>query len=100
MNTPVSHVVRILRQMLPHAHHGKSHWITNHTGYISFQAVVWEDAHGDFHAVIDKRTGFVHPRIEQVVDCGTFDTYRSAMRTAHRHAQELAYLRYAWVLAQ
>ncbi|HGP2366864.1 TPA: hypothetical protein ACLGWU_000935 [Salmonella enterica] len=99
MKNFIAYVVSILRKGLPHVRHGKSEWIVNHTGYLRFQAEVREDENGHFHAVINKRTGWMHPRHERVVDCGTFPCFHDAMNVAYRQALELAHLRYAWELA-
>ncbi|HAU6732992.1 TPA: hypothetical protein JEL83_002908 [Salmonella enterica subsp. enterica serovar Elisabethville] len=96
MNNFIAYVVSILRKGLPHVRYGKSEWIVNHTGYLRFQAEVREDSGGHFQAVVNKRTGWMNPRYERAVDCGTFPSFHHAMDVAYRQALELAHLRYAW----
>ncbi|ELG0357312.1 hypothetical protein RNV21_004712 [Salmonella enterica] len=98
MNTFLTSLVSILRKAFPHIRHGKSEWIANHTGYLHFQAEVWRDDNDHFHAVVNKRPGWMNPRHERAVDCGEFDSFHCAMNTAYRQALELAHLRYAWEL--
>lgn len=99
MNTFLTSLASILRKVLPRVRHGKSEWIANHTGYLRFQAEVREDENGHFHAVVNKRTGWINPRHERAVDCGTFPSFHDAMNIAYRQALELAHLRYAWEMA-
>ncbi|ECG7009911.1 hypothetical protein [Salmonella enterica] len=98
MNIFLTSLVSILRKALPRIRHGKSEWIANHTGYLRFQAEVWLDDNDHFHAVVNKRSGWMNPRYEQAVDCGEFDSFHCAMNTAYSQALELAHLRYAWEL--
>ncbi|EKS5642438.1 hypothetical protein QCA22_003182 [Salmonella enterica] len=97
----VTVVSRALYRLLPHDTCTSGEWITSHTGYLSFRAVVREDENGRFQAFVSKRTGYTARTFsyEQVTDCGTFDTFRHAMSVAHHQACQLAHLRYAWEMA-
>ncbi|ECK3229473.1 hypothetical protein FRI10_03120 [Salmonella enterica] len=97
----VTVVSRALYRLLPHDTCTSGEWITSHTGYFSFRAVVREDENGRFHAFVSKRTGYTARTFsyERVTDCGTFDTFRHAMSVAHHQACQLAHLRYAWEMA-
>lgn len=54
----VTVVSRALYRLLPHDTCTSGEWITSHTGYLSFRAVVREDENGRFHAFVSKRTGY------------------------------------------
>ncbi|AXC66858.1 hypothetical protein DU918_17640 [Salmonella enterica subsp. enterica serovar Saintpaul] len=92
---------RALFRLLPHDTCTSGDWIANHTGYLSFRAVVREDENGRFRALVCKRTGYTLLTFsyEKVMDCGTYDTFRHAMSVAHHQACQLAHLRYAWEMA-
>jgi hypothetical protein len=49
---------RALYRLLPHDTCTSGDWIANHTGYLSFRAVVCEDENGRFRALVCKRTGY------------------------------------------
>lgn len=97
----VTVVSRALYRLLPHDTCTSGEWITSHTGYLSFRAVVREDENGRFQAFVSKRTGYTAQTFsyERVTGCGTFDTFRHAMNVAHHQACQLAHLRYAWEMA-
>ncbi|HFW3090728.1 TPA: hypothetical protein ACIBE3_004378 [Salmonella enterica subsp. enterica serovar Reading] len=92
---------RALYRFLPQHICTSGDWIANHTGYLSFRAVVRQDEDGRFRALVSKRTGYTVLAFsyENVMDCGTYDTFRHAMNVAHHQACQLAHLRYSWEMA-
>ncbi|HAF5680507.1 TPA: hypothetical protein ACJGSF_005203 [Salmonella enterica subsp. enterica serovar Muenchen] len=70
-------------------------------GNLSFRAEVRQDEYGRFLALVCKRTGHTVLTFsyENLMDCGTYDTFRHAMIMAHHQTCQRAHLRYAREIA-